>query len=245
MKPSSQIRKLAIVIPAWNEEGSLASMIGSLRKLVIPGVSLDIIVVDDGSVDHTREVALRCGAYVVSHPFNLGIGMAVQTGFKIAIERGAELVVQMDGDGQHPPRQLLRLVQGLSRHHADVVIGSRFVRGARDLSSTSGYRWVGGRILSLLIRMLTGLRITDPTSGFRLYNRRAAQVISGNYSDDYPEVTALITFRQEGLRIVEVPVNMRPRERGVSSINAYRSVYYMTKVTLASVMARIRSRKYA
>jgi glycosyltransferase involved in cell wall biosynthesis len=237
--------RLMAVVPAFNEEKNVATVLDELSALELPNCDLDYVIIDDGSRDQTRAVARAHGASVVSLPYNMGIGIAVQTGFKYALARGADLVAQVDGDCQHVPSELAKLLEPIRADEADVVIGTRFgdstVGGLEaGLEATTFTRWLVGRALALNIRILTGMRITDTTSGFRLYNRRAAQFISENYPDDYPEVEILVLLARHGFRVREVNVRMRPRMNGHSSINWHRAIYYVFKVTLASMFSRVR-----
>ena len=230
-------RRLAIV-PARNEEAAVGGVVAELRAFD-PG--LDVVVVDDGSTDATAERAAAAGAAVVRLPFNLGIGGAVQTGFKYALERGYETVLRLDGDGQHDPGQIPNLLAPLERGDADVVVGSRFANGGggyrAPFARRAGIRWFA-RLVSLLTRQ----RLTDTTSGFQAVNGRAIRLFAADYPHDYPEVEAAVMVVRHRLRIVEVPATMRGRETGASSITALRSLYYAVKVTLALVVAVFRRR---
>ena len=179
---------------------------------------------------------------MVSLPYNIGIGGAVQTGFKYALERGYETAVRLDGDGQHDPGELAKLLGPIERGEADIVTGSRFVDGAGDyrppLARRIGIIWFA-RIVSLLTRQ----RVTDTTSGFQALNRKGIALFAGDYPNDYPEVEATVLVFKHRLRLTEVPVTMRERETGRSSITFIRSIYYVLKVTLALFMAMVR--KYA
>lgn len=244
--PVTAVRpKLVVVVPAYNEEKNITRVIRELQALELPGCDLDFVIVNDGSRDRTDIVAREAGASVVSLPFNMGIGVTVQTGFRYALSGGADFVAQIDGDCQHIPSELTKLLAPIREGRADVVIGSRFSsdeKGATQegIRSTTLLRWLVGRALSLNIRILTGLRVTDTTSGFRLFNERAARYVAESYPDDYPEVQILVPLACEGFRVIEVPVQMRPRMAGESSINWYRAVYYVLKVTLASLLDRVR-----
>jgi hypothetical protein len=216
------------VVPAHNEEASIERVIRELHEF---DDGLDIVVVDDGSTDGTAQLAARAGAHVVRLPFNLGIGGAVQTGFRYALEHRFDLAVRLDGDGQHDPQELSALITPLLAGEADIVVGSRF-------AGESGYRAplarrlgivLFARIVSLLVRQ----RVTDTTSGFQALNRKAIALFAADYPHDYPEVEATVMVYKHRLRLMEVPVRMREREAGRSSITALRSVYYMAKVLLA------------
>ncbi len=232
--------KLTAVIPAFEEAGNIASVVLELQYLSKQNPNIDFVVVDDGSSDDTRKVALAAGARVISHPYNMGIGVTVQTGFRYALAHGAQYVVQVDGDGQHIPEEIEKLLPPLHAGTADVVVGTRFAKKGEGLEATTWTRWLAGRGLSLAIQFLTGRRISDTTSGFRVFNREAAEFIANNYPDDYPEVQVLVTLARNGFRIAEVPVRMRSRVAGRSSINWWRAIYYVFKVMFSSFMDKVR-----
>ena len=217
-----------VVVPAHNEEDSVATVIGEIRAA---DPDFEIVVVDDGSTDRTAESAEKAGAIVLKLPFNLGIGGAVQTGYQYALENDFDLAVQVDGDGQHDPSEIARLLEPILEGRADMVVGTRFAEGG-------GYRGtrmrrVGIHIFAAIVSMLVRARVTDTTSGFRAVNRKAIRLFAADYPHDYPEVEATVVLARHGLRMIEVPVQMRVRETGNSSITAFRSVYYMIKVLLA------------
>jgi glycosyltransferase involved in cell wall biosynthesis len=228
------LRRMAIV-PAFNEEGSIAAVVGELLAYD-PG--LRVVVVDDGSTDRTAEVARASGAKVISLPFNLGIGGAVQTGFRYAWEQGFDVAVRADGDGQHDPAELDAILRPVLADEADVAVGSRFIGGDGYRSSRS--RRAGIRLLAWIVSALTRQRITDPTSGFQAANRLGIRLFAADYPHDYPEAEATVMVFKHRLRLQEVPVKMRARESGRSSITTVRSVYYMVKVVLAIFVALFR-----
>jgi glycosyltransferase involved in cell wall biosynthesis len=223
------LRRVAIV-PALNEEATVPRVIDELRAFD-PG--LDVVVVDDGSIDRTADVAAKRGACVLRLPFNLGIGGAVQTGFRYAFEQGYDLAVRVDGDGQHDPGQLARVLEPVLRGDADIAVGSRFVEDEEAGYRSSRSRRVGIRILARVVSRIVGQRVTDTTSGFQALNRHGIALFARDYPHDYPEVEATVMVFRHRLRLVEVPVTMRERGGGRSSITALHSVYYMTKVLLA------------
>lgn len=229
-------RRVAIV-PARNEEGAVGGVVAEIRAF---DPQLDVVVVDDGSTDRTAETAAAAGAFVVRLPFNLGIGAAVQTGFKFALERGYELAVRLDGDGQHDPAELPKLLEVLDRDVADVVVGSRFVDGVGDHRGPKARR-IGIVFFARLVSALTRQRVTDTTSGFQALNRRGIAIFAADYPHDYPEVEATVMVHKHRLRLVEVQVRMRERETGESSITVLRSIYYMFKVTLALLVGMLRT----
>ncbi len=225
------------IVPARNEEGAVGEVVAEIRAFD-PG--LDVVVLDDGSTDGTAEAARAAGAFVVRLPYNVGIGAAVQTGFKFALENGSGRAVGRDGDGQHGPVELPRLLEPIDRDEADVVVGSRFVDGA-DGHSGSRTRRIGIVFFARLVSALTRQRVTDTTSGFQALNRRGIAVFAADYPHDYPEVEATLMVHKHRLRLAEVPVKMRERAHGESSITTVRSIYYMFKVTLALLVGMLRT----
>jgi glycosyltransferase involved in cell wall biosynthesis len=222
------VRRVAVV-PAFNEEQNVGRVVDEIRAV---DPALDIVVVDDGSFDRTAAVAREHGAAVVRLPFNLGIGGAVQTGFRYAFERGYDVAVRLDGDGQHDPAQLDRILTPVVSGEADIAVGSRFAAPGDGYRSSRSRR-VGIRVLAWVVSRIVGRRVTDTTSGFQALNRRAIELFAQDYPHDYPEVEATIMVSRHRLRSVEVPVEMRERGGGRSSITALRSIYYMVKVLLA------------
>ena len=227
------MEKVLIIIPAYNEEKNLPKLTEKLEKMY---PQYDYVVVNDGSVDHTKELCRKEGISVINLPVNLGIGGAVQTGYKYGSENGYDIAVQIDGDGQHDIAYLDKLLEPLRNNSADVVIGSRFIR--KEGFQSSRLRRTGIVFLSRLIRLLTGIRVYDVTSGFRAVNRRFVEIYARDYPSDYPEPEAIVSAIMKGGRVLEVPVVMKERESGTSSINLVRSVYYMIKVTLAVLLRR-------
>jgi glycosyltransferase involved in cell wall biosynthesis len=223
----ADIRRVAIV-PAFNEADSVGRVIDEIRAFD-PG--FEIVVVDDGSHDATSEAARAKGAHVLTLPFNLGIGGAVQTGFLFAYEEGFDLAVRCDGDGQHDPQQLPAVIAPVLAGEVDVCVGSRFARDGGYRSSRT--RRVGIRVLAWTVSRIVGQRVTDTTSGFQALNRDAIRLFAADYPHDYPEVEATVMLHKHRLRMREVPVTMRERHAGTSSITALRSIYYMVKVLLA------------
>ncbi len=232
--------RLLVIIPAYNEEESLGRVIQSVREAV---PTADIVVINDGSTDATPSIAEDCGATLVSLPYNLGIGAAMQTGFLFARERGYDVAVQVDGDGQHDPREIEALLIALKAGDADVVIGSRYLEDRGYI--TPKLRRLGIVILATIISLVTRRRVTDPTSGFRALNRRAIAFCATDYPFDYPEPESVVQFCRAGLRIKEIPVTMNPRYGGQSSITPLRSAYYMVKVILAILIGLLRQRPRA
>jgi glycosyltransferase involved in cell wall biosynthesis len=222
-----RLRTLAIV-PAYNEQDSIATVLEEIRTAE---PDLHVVVVNDASIDGTAAVAERAGATVLNLPFNLGIGGAMQTGYQYALEHGFELAIQVDGDGQHDPREIGRVLEPILDGRADLVVGTRFVEGG-------GYRGtrlrrVGIHFFAAIVSLMVRQRVSDTTSGFRAVNRKTLRLFAAQYPSDYPEVESIVLLSRHGLRMLEVPVQMRVRETGSSSITALRSIYYMVKVLLA------------
>ena len=226
--------KSLVIIPAYNEETNLPFVLEDLQ-----GFAGDILVVNDGSRDATEEVARRYGVPFVSHPFNLGIGGSVQTGLIYAQRNGYDYAIQFDGDGQHRADQIGKIIEKVEQGRADLVIGARTLPEGYKCGFT---RKIGSLIFCLMIRVLTGKRVADPTAGFRCYGPNAIRLFSLAYPDDYPEVESIITASRNGLTIVEVPVLMRQRQSGHSSINRRKSAYYMLKVSLAMLVDAMRGK---
>jgi glycosyltransferase involved in cell wall biosynthesis len=221
-------RRVAVIIPAYNEEDSIADVVNRVKGL---GEGYDVVVVNDDSRDKTSEKAREAGAIVVDLPYNLGIGGAVQTGFKFAWAEGYDACVQVDGDGQHPARDISKLLVPLFDDDYDLVIGSRFVTETNY--KISAMRAVGIKILSIFLRVATGLIVKDTTSGFRAVNRKAMELFSREYPQDYPEPESLVFAHQHQFKVLEIPVQMTNRMYGVSSITPVMAAYYMAKVLLA------------
>lgn len=226
--------KVLLIIPAYNEEESLRSLIEEI-KTVCPYV--DYLVVNDCSSDDTERLLEELGANYISLPCNMGIGGAVQSGYRYAAQNGYDIAIQIDGDGQHDVRFVKDMVKLIEDKQADVVIGSRFID--KEGFQSSQARRIGIRILSMLIRLMCGAKVKDVTSGFRAVNRRFIELFAENYPDDYPEPEVIVTARLYGAVIKELPVVMRERTTGKSSINLKRSIYYMIKVSLAIIICRI------
>lgn len=224
-----------VVIPALNEEASVAEVIAAVREVV---ATAHLVVVDDGSTDKTADVARAAGADVISLPFNVGVGGALRAGFRYARRFGYEQVVQVDGDGQHDPAHIPDLLGALV--DADVVIGARFA-GVGDYE-VKGPRKLAMRLLARSLSRRTGQRLTDTTSGFRAFNRKAVEVFAVDYPAEYlgDTVEALVIAARAGLRVTQIPVEMRPRAAGTASQNWVKSTVYLGRVFLALAMSRLR-----
>ncbi len=232
--------KILIIIPAFNEEANIRK---TLREISAVPLKLDVIVIDDGSKDLTAREAKEAGANVISLPFNLGIGGAVQTGFQFAHERGYDIAVQVDGDGQHDPAYLKVILDPVIRDEADMTIGSRFMPAAEKGDQSSFARRIGINFFVSLIGLLTGKHVYDPTSGFRAYNKKMIKLFARHYPSDFPEPEAIVVAQRFNARIQEFPVIMRKRQGGASSIKYFKSLYYMMKVTLAIILDMLKTRR--
>ena len=234
-------RKLALV-PALNEEAMIARTVAEIRQAA-PG--FDVIVIDDASTDATAMLAERAGADVIQMPFNLGIGGAMQAGYLYAREKGYDVAVQIDGDGQHDPAFIAALLERLDRHDVNMVTGSRFLDPGPGGYRSSGPRRIGIRIFARVLSIISGQRVTDPTSGFRMTDRHAIELFARDYPHDYPEVEAILLVHAHRLRSCELPVQMRPRTTGSSAISSVQAAYYMVKVLLAVIIGLFRARPVA
>jgi len=223
----SGLRRMAIV-PAFNEAESIARVVAEIGEV---DPDLAVVVVDDGSKDATAAIAERAGATVLRLPFNLGIGGAMQTGYLYALENGFGIAVQVDGDGQHDPRELPRLLAPIIEGRADFVVGTRWA-GEGDYSASFARR-IGIELFAGIVSLIVRRRVTDTTSGFRAVNRIGIRLFAADYPADYPEVETTAFAHRHDMRIEEVPVQMRDRTGGSSSITLVRSIYYVVKVTLA------------
>ncbi len=224
------------VVPAYNESGAIGRVVDEIRSF---DPTLEVVVVDDASTDETAAIAAAHGATVLRLPFNVGIGGAVQTGFRYALEQEYETAVRLDGDGQHDPRELPKLLAPLERGDANLVIGSRFVDPGGSYRPPFARR-VGIRVFARLVSLLGGQRVTDTTSGFMALDRVGITLFAEEFPHDYPEVEATLVALRSGLRLAQVQVEMRERETGSSSITFVGSVYYLVKVTLALLVASLR-----
>lgn len=228
------------IVPAFNEAGAIADTVAAIGRCA---PDFDVLVVNDGSTDLTALRAREAGAAVLTLPFNLGIGGAMQSGYIYAEEHGYEVAVQVDGDGQHDPRHIPELLEVLrSDGGLNMVTGSRFLDPEGEGYRSSAARRVGIRFFARLLSAITRQRVTDPTSGFRMTDRHGIELFANDYPRDYPEVEAIVLMHTHRLRSCEVPVVMAPRLTGVSAIGSTQSVYYMVKVFLAVFVALFRTR---
>lgn len=224
--------KYLAVLPAFNEELSIGEVLTNVRS-AIPFA--DVLVINDGSTDSSPRIARERGSMVINHPFNLGYGAAVQTGFRFGVREGYDFIIMMDADGQHNPTSVDNLIEAMQKNSADVVIGSRFLGGPYQMDIA---RKIGSWIFSRIARAYTGIRITDPTSGFQLLNRNAfAYLAEGdNYPLDYPDVNIIMALHKRNFRIVEASVVMTENTTGKSMHNGLKPFFYIVKMFLAIIM---------
>lgn len=230
--------KVLVIIPAYNEQESIISVINKLKQ---DCPEADYVVINDCSKDNTLQVLNENDANYVNLPLNLGIGGGVQTGYKYALKNGYDIAIQIDGDGQHDTAYLSKVIEPIIQGKADIVIGSRFIN--KEGFQSSGMRRLGINFLSALIRICCGTKVLDVTSGFRAVNRKYIEDYAGEYPVDYPEPEAIVKSSLAGARIMEVPVIMKERESGTSSISPWKSIYYMIKVSLAIIVCRLTNKK--
>lgn len=216
--------KKIIIIPAYNEEENIERTVNAIQK---SAQGFDYVIINDCSTDNTRKICEEKEFNIVNLPINLGIGGAVQTGYKYAYENGYDVAVQVDGDGQHDPEFLNTMADYLIEHQVDMVIGSRFIEKKGFQSSIT--RRMGIQFFSKLIKVLTGKKITDPTSGLRMIGRNVMEIFSEDYPRDYPEPESIVAVLRKNMKIEEIPVVMLERQGGVSSISPKKSIYYMIR----------------
>lgn len=227
--------KKIVIIPAYNEEGGIVKTVTDVME---NAKDFDYVVINDCSKDNTLEICYEHNFNVVNLPVNMGIGGGVQTGYMYAYRNGYDIAVQFDGDGQHNASYLNNMSKKLIEDNLDMVIGSRYIE--KEGFQSSGMRRMGIKYFTGLIKLLTGKKITDPTSGMRMINRKIMKQFSEEYPKDYPEPESVVTILKEGAKIEEIPVKMNAREEGVSSISLSKSIYYMVKVSIAVLIAAIR-----
>lgn len=230
--------KIAVIIPAYNEEASIASVVNDIHLVKAENLLLTPVVVNDCSKDKTKNVIAGLNCVALNLPINLGIGGAVQSGIKYAFDNGFDYAIQIDGDGQHPTKYIPVLLEQLQKNGWDVAIGSRFIHNEGFQSTV--WRRSGIRYFQWMLRLFIGETVTDSTSGMRMMNRKTMELLYSYYPDEYPEPEALIIYRRKGLKFGEVPVQMNERMGGESSIRGFGAVYYMFKVTIAIIFTYLR-----
>lgn len=232
------LAKTLIIIPAYNEEESLPALLAEIRAAA---PTADIAVINDCSRDHTAAVARQAGVAVLDLPCNLGVGGAVQAGFRYAFSCGYQYVLRFDGDGQHPPSEIPKLVNAMQEGNYDLIIGSRFIDENSSSYTSTAWRSTGIRGLAFILSLICRARVTDPTSGFQLLNRPLVYCFADAYPVDYPEPESLALLRRQGYTFKEVACCFRPRQGGKSSIRSWGAIYYMLKVGLALLVDRART----
>lgn len=230
--------KTLVIIPALNEEERITSVIEGVR-IHLP--EANVLVIDDGSGDRTAEVSRKAGAMVLQHPFNLGVGTALQTGYKYAAQNGYEYLIQLDADGEHNPTYLPKFLKALAETGADMVVGSRFIKD--DSFRGSLPRKIGNHLFALLLTLLIQERLTDPTSGYRAMRGRVLQFcVQDTYGFDYPDADFLLTLHRSGFRLVEIPITSHPRSGGRSQHRGLRPVFYTLKMFLSIFIILLRKK---
>lgn len=227
-------KRCLVIIPAYNEAGAI---VGTVEDIKQNAKSFDYVIINDCSTDATGQICEEHGYNVVKLPVNSGIGAAVQTGYMYAARYGYDYAIQVDGDGQHDARFLEYMAEYIEKESVNMLIGSRFLE--KEGFQSTGLRRVGIRYFTWLIKLLTGEIITDPTSGMRIVDRAVIEFFAREYPKDYPEPETVTQILKMGMKVKEIPVEMKERQSGVSSINMKRSVYYMIKVSLACLMAAL------
>ncbi len=229
--------KVLMIIPAYNEEENIVKTVDNLKDVKIDDIDLNYIVINDCSTDSTKSVLKDNKIRFIDLPCNLGIGGAVQTGYKYAFYNDYDIAIQFDGDGQHDQKYIKDLIKGIKDGN-DLVVGSRFIKNIDTFKSTALRRF-GINFLSFLIKICTGKTIKDPTSGFRACNRKIIELFANDYPSDYPEPDTLVVLLKNKFKVLEIPVEMIERKHGKSSITLFKSIYYMIKVSMAIIVASI------
>ena len=230
------MNRVVALIPAYNEQEAIGEVVSDVKKYL---PDADVVVINDGSSDLTAEQAKKFGAFVLDLPYNLGIGGAVQTGYRFAEEMGYEVAIRLDGDGQHDPMEARKLLDPIENGQADVVTGSRYARAGNGYRS-SFVRFLGIKLFGAITSCIVHRKISDVTSGFQAVNRRVIEFYSHDYPSDYPEIETIPLLHWAGFHALEVPVSMKERQAGNTSITPIRSIYYVVKVTLALFMGLLR-----
>jgi len=228
-------KKILIIVPAYNEEESIKNVVQAIYN---QEVKVDVVVVNDGSRDNTYEEAKKTNANVLDLPFNLGIGGAMQTGYLYAYKNNYDIAIQIDADGQHNPVDIKNLIQPTLNEEVDMVIGSRYLEKTKYKSTI--FRRLGMIYFTTIIKLFTGNKVTDTTSGYRAVDRKIIELFAREYPEDYPEVEVLVWLKKRKLKLKEISVEMNERTTGKSSITPFKSLYYMIKVTLGIIISSIR-----
>lgn len=232
--------KVLVIIPAYNEEKNLGQVIKKIKKTQL---AVDILVIDDGSTDQTTQEAEKQKAKVISHPFNMGYGAALQTGYKYALEQNYDFVVQLDGDGQHEPASIPPLLEAVQKAHWDVALGSRFLQKDHPYK-TQTIRYLGMLLFGKIVSLITKQKITDPTSGFQAFNHKVVKFYTADaYPADFPDADVLLMLYFAGFKIKEIPVTMYPRATGKSMHQGLKPIYYIFKMFLSIFLTLLREKK--
>lgn len=232
--------KILMIIPAYNEEGNIIKTVNGIKKY--KRINIDYIVINDGSKDNTKKVLIDNNINFIDLSNNLGIGAAVQTGYKYAYYNDYDIAIQFDGDGQHDINYVDRLINAITKEGYDMAVGSRFVGNESNFKSTRSRR-VGIKLLSFIIKLFTKQTLRDVTSGYRAVNKDIIKIFAKDYIFEYPEPITNLEIIRSGYKVKEVPVNMKEREFGVSSINLKKSIYYMLNVGIAMFILGIGGNK--
>ena len=224
--------KILLIIPAYNEEENILNVCNEIIKTE----GLDYVVINDASTDKTLEICKNNNLNYINLISNLGIGGAVQTGYKYALENNYDIAIQFDGDGQHDIKYINDICKPIIEQEADLCIGSRYIKNEKSEFQSTFMRRLGKNIISIILKICVGKKITDPTSGFRAANKRVIEIFAKNYPTDYPEPESLVHLTKLGFKVKEMPVNMNERQGGKSSIHAWKSIQYMIKVSLAIII---------
>lgn len=232
--------KVILIIPAYNEEENILNTCNKIKEF---SEELDFIVINDGSKDNTLKILQENNINHINLIKNLGIGGAVQTGYKYAYENGYDIAIQFDGDGQHDVNYVPNICMPIIKGGADMVIGTRYLDKSESQFQSTFMRRFGSKIICTLIKLTTKTKVTDPTSGFRAVNKKIIEVFSNEYPSDYPEPESIVNITNLGYKVTEVPVSMNEREGGKSSINIWKSAYYMIKVSLAIIIDSLNKRR--
>lgn len=231
--------KVAVIIPCYNEVDNVLKLFEEIKRTQFScNFIIEPIFINDCSTDGTKITLIESNIPHINLPVNLGIGGAVQTGFKYAYKNDFDIAIQMDGDGQHPPGELEKIILPFVNTTIDVVIGSRYIE--KEGFQSTLMRRLGINYFKWLNKTLVGIKICDSTSGYRAINRKALEIVSNYYPDEYPEPESIVLYSMLNLKIMEVPVKMRERQGGKSSIRSYKTIYYMFKVTLGTIFLFIR-----
>lgn len=234
------MKNIVALIPAYNEQEAIGGVVTNVKKYL---PEADVVVINDGSADQTFERAKECGAFVLNLPYNLGIGGAVQTGYMFAEEMGYDMAIRLDGDGQHDPAEAHKLLEPLKSGETDVAIGSRYIKTGNGFKS-SFIRFLGIKLFGAITSCIVHRKVRDVTSGFQAVNRRVIELYSQDYPSDYPEIESIPLLHRAGFHALEVPVAMKERQTGHTSITPIRSIYYVIKVLLALFMGLLRKTQF-